>query len=391
MEVLILDSLYRRVEVVDDFETLIWTERFRAKGDFELHTSPTTKNRSRFTKGTRLALYESYRVMTVDTISEGINADGVRTLIVKGFSLEAVLEQRIAMAALTDLTTDPQWILTGQPKDIATQMFHDICVTGILNAGDIISGVNEINIFPSDTIPEPVDSITYVVNPTTLYEATKTICDAYFMGFRLVRDHDTTQLYYDIYMGCDRTTQQTTFPAVVFSPELQNLHSTNKLESWAPYKNVAYVVSPVGHEVVYLDDVDPSMAGFERRVLLVKADDITDPDGPTASALMVQRGKQELTKNRSFVALDGEVAQTSQYTYGISYNLGDLVTQEDGEGGTAQMQVTEQIFVSDQQGDRSYPTLTIDQIVTVGSWLARDPLEEWFDLDADSQTWADQP
>lgn len=391
MEVLILDSLYRRVEIVDDFETLIWTERHRAKGDFELHTAPSTKNRTRFTKGTRLALHESYRVMTVDTVSEDVNTEGVRTLIVKGFSLEAILEQRVAMADLTDLTTDPQWILTGTPKEIATQMFHDICVTGILDTGDIIPGITEVNIFPSDTIPEPVGDIVYVVNPTTLYEATKTLCDAYFMGFRLVRDHDTTLLYYDIYMGCDRTTQQTTFPAVVFSSELQNLHGTSKLESWASYKNVAYVVSPVGHEVVYLDDVDPTMNGFERRVLLVNAADITDPDGPTASALMIQRGKQELAKNRSFIALDGEVAQTSQYVYGTSYNLGDLVTQEGSEGETAHMQVTEQIFVSDQQGDRSYPTLTIDQIVTTGSWLATDPLLEWFDLDADDETWSELP
>ncbi len=391
MEVLILDSLYRRVEVVDDFETFIWTERHRAKGDFELHTSSSTKNRSRFVKGVKLALKESYRVMTVDTVSDEINAEGVRTLVIKGFSLEEILEQRLAMAALTDLTTDPQWILTGTPKEIATQMFHDICVTGILNVGDVISGISEINIFPADTIPAPVDDIVYVVNPTTLYEATKTLCDTYLMGFRLVRDHDTTLLYYDIYMGCDRTTQQTTFPAVVFSPDLQNLHSTSKLESWSAYKNVAYVVSPVGHEVVYLDDVDPLMNGFERRVLFVKADDIIDPDGPTASAMMIQRGKQELAKNRSFIALDGEVAQTSQYVYGMHYNLGDLVTQEDGQGGTAQMQVTEQIFVSDQQGDRSYPTLTITQIVTVGSWLARDPTEEWLDLDSDSQTWSEQP
>lgn len=391
MELLILDSLYRRIDVVDEYESFIWSERVSSEGDFELHTIPNKKNRDLFTRGTKIALHESYRVMVVDTVTESTNDEGVRTLVVKGYSLESILKQRAALAALMDLTTNPNWVLTGTPKVVATKLFHDICVTGTVHSGDIIAGVSEVNIFPADTIPAPTDTIAYVVSPTTLYEATKTLCDTYNMGFRLVRDHDTTLLYYDVYMGCDRTTQQTTLPAVVFGPDLENLHDISKVESWAPYKNVAYVISPVGHEVVYPDDVNPTVAGFERRVLLVKADDITSTTPATATAQMITRGRQELAKNRSFVLMDGEVAQTSAYVYGTDYNLGDWVTQEDGEGGTAQMRVTEQIFASDAQGDRSYPTLALTEIVTPGSWLARDPTEEWVDLNADSQTWGDQP
>lgn len=391
MEIYILDSLYRRIEVVETFESMIWTERFSAKGDFQLDVHSNLANRKRFVPGVRLAILESYRVMTILTVDDDTSAEGVRILKIEGLSLEDVLEQRLAMAALTDLETDPKWILQGTPKEIATQMFHDICVTGILNAGDIISGVNEINIFPADTIPEPTEEIIYLVDPMSLYKSTKDLCDIYFMGFRLVRDHDTTLLYYDIYMGCDRTTQQTTLPAVIFSADLENLHSTRKLTSSAAYKNVAYVVSPVGHEIVYPDNVDPSVAGFERRVLFVKADDITDVVPADATAKMIQRGKEELAKNRQFVVLDGEVAQNSQYVYGVDYNLGDLVILEDDDGATAQMQVTEQIFVSDKAGDRAYPTLSVNEFITPGTWLDSDPDLEWEDLDASPDTWADQP
>lgn len=390
MELLILDSLYRRIGVVDVYESFIWTERFSAKGEFELHTEPTPRNRSVFVRGTRIALNESYRVMTVDTITEGINAEGIQTLIIKGYSLEGILEERAALGALTDLTAAPNWILNGTPKVVATKLFHDICVTGILNAGDIIPGISETSIFPTDTIPAPTDTIAYVVSPTTLYEATKTLCDTYDMGFRLVRDHDTTLLYYDVYTGVDRSRQQITYPTIVFSPELENIHDTSRLESWAPYRNVAYVISPVGHQVVYPDDVNPSVAGFSRRVILVAANDITDTNPTIATEQMIQRGKQALAENRSFVMLDGEVSRYSKYTYGVDYNLGDLVTQEDGTGSTAQMRVTEQIFVSDVQGNRSYPTLTLNQIVTPGSWLARDPTQVWGDLAADPQVWEDQ-
>lgn len=391
MDINLLDSLYRRIETVDDYLSFIWTERFSAKGDFELHTLPTLQNRRRFVSGVKLSIADSYRVMTVDTIEDGVNNEGERVLKITGFSLEDILEQRVAMADLTDLTTDPQWILEGPPRDVATQMFHDICVTGILDAGDIITGVTELNIFPADTIPEPTDDIVYVVDPMTLYAAIKKLCDTYLMGFRLVRDHDTTLLYFDVYMGCDRTTEQSTLPAVIFSVDLENLHGSRKLTSSALYKNAAYVVSKVGHEIVYPADVDPSVEGFERRVLLVKADDIEDVVPADATAKMIQRGLEELAKYRSFVGLDGEVAENSQYIYGTHYNLGDLVTQRDEDGTTAQMQVIEQIFVSDAEGERRYPTLAINTIITPGAWVDVDPALEWDDMDADPTTWEEMP
>jgi hypothetical protein len=390
IEISVLDSLYRRIAVVDVYISLVWTERFNAKGDFELHTLSTLENRKLFVEGVKLVIPDSYRVMTVEEIEDTFDEEGKKILKITGPSLEDILEHRLAMAALTDLATDPQWILEGTPKEIATQMFHDICVTGILNAGDIIDGVTELNIFPSDTIPEPLDEIIYVVEPMTLYKATKDLCDLYMMGFRLVRDHDTTLLYYDVYMGCDRSTEQTTLPPVIFSIDLENMDSQRKLVSSASYKNAAYVVSPVGHEIVYPQGVDPLVEGFERRVLLVKADDITDVVPADATAKMIQRGYEELAKNRQFVGLDGEVSVNSQYVYGTHYNLGDLVTQQDDEGTTAQMQVVEQIFTSDANGDRRYPTLAIQQIITPGSWIDMGPDLEWEDVDPELD-WDEMP
>lgn len=386
MEISILDSLYRRIAVVDVYESFIWTERFSERGDFELRLLPNLENQRRFIPGVRISIRESYRVMTVDTSEIGEDDQGARFLIVKGYSLEDVLEQRLAMASL-DIVADPQWILEGTPKEIATQMFNSICVLGILHPGDIIAGVNEINIFPADTIPAPTEDIIYVIDPMTLYQAMKELCDTYFMGFRLVRDQDTTQLYFDVYMGVDRTTQQSTHPAIVFSPELENLESTRKLESSATYKNAAYVVSPVGSEIVYPDDVDPGVEGFERRVLLVKADDIEDPVPADATAKMVQRGKQELAKNRRFIALDGEVTENSRYVYDTHFTVGDYVTLQDADGTTARMQVTEYIFINDREGKRSYPTLTIAEVITPGSWLSLPPDLEWVDMT--TEEWQD--
>jgi hypothetical protein len=390
MLVYTLNSLLQYDEVVEKFESMIWTERFNRWGDFKLTTVSSMENRKLLTAGTRIAIPDSKRVMTVETVVDSTDEEGKKILTFSGRSLEEILDNRVAKGTLDSLVDEPKWILTGLPAAIARQMFHDICVTGILDPGDIILDVVEDSIFPEDTIPEPADSVTYEIEPKSLYTAMYELCDVYGMGFRLVRDPATRQLYFDVYMGSDRTTKQIDLPAVVFSPDLQTLQSTTKLSSTALYKNVAYVFSKVGSALVYPLDIDPENEGFERRALLVKVDDIEeDADPEDALESMIQRAREELAKNRRVAAFDGElVGDISGYE--TLYWLGDLVEIRDEDGTTSEMQVTEQIFVSDKEGDRAYPTLTLNTFITPGSWDGWPATEVWDDVDPDLD-WDDLP
>jgi len=391
MEAYILDASNRSIQTIDSFNSFIWAERSRKFGDFKLTVNSTPANRKAFPVGTRLAMNKSLRVMVVETLEDNDSEDGKSLLTITGRSLEKIMIDRIAHGVLDDTTTTPKWSITDDPKSIAEYMYHYICVLGSLDAGDIISDVAEgSSLFPPDTIDPPVDEVTVEFEPITLYDAETQLCDIYGLGFRIVRDPVTAELYFDVYTGCDRTTAQTDLPAVVFSPDLENLTNVTQFDTIASYKNVAYVFSPVGYEIVYADGIDPSVEGFERRVLLVNATDITDTDPPTASAKMIQRGLDELAKNRPFKGFDGEISQESRYIYGVDYNLNDLVEVRAKDGVTNRMQVTEQIFVSDEQGERSYPTLSLNTYVTPGSWLATPPDEDWADVD-DSVHWADLP
>jgi hypothetical protein len=377
MEVYILDSLYRDSLVIDEYESMIWKERFSGYGDFEWHLHATTSNKTRIKTGLWIAIEASYRIMKIETVEGTTDSEGREIIIARGRSIESILLSRLARSTMGDLTTTPKWSITDKPAVIARKYFHDICVTGILNAGDIIAGVSETSIFAADTIAEPTDTITYAIDPITLYDATKGLCDIYLMGFRLIRNPADWTLHYDIYMGSDRTTLQTTLPAVVFSKGMDNLSNTTELTSVALYKNVAYVISPVGNATVYTDDVTSSIAGFDRNVLVVVADDITDGVPATATAKMIQRGKEELAKNRRFTAFDGELNLLNQYVYGRDYFLGDLVEYQNDQGTSSLMRVTEQILVSDKEGDRTYPTLVINSFLTPGSWDAAPPDLVW--------------
>lgn len=389
MEVYTLDPLLRREQVIDRFESLVWTERYAAHGDFVLDIVSTQETRSLFRAGTLLAMNESYRVMTVETIEDALDSDNRRMLQIKGRSLEAILLDRVAKESLSDLTTSPTWTITDLPAAIVRKVFHDICVLGILNPGDVIPFIIEGTFMPVDTIAEPSVPITAEIEPSTVYDVTKNLGDLYDLGFRMLRNFDASELYYDVYTGSDRTTAQTILPAVVFTPELDNLQNTKELTSIDKAKNVAYVYSPAGVQVVYGNGIDPDVEGFERRVLVVNASDITS-ENPDIAAALQQRGNEELSKSRTLRALDGEISQRSQYKYGIDYNLGDIVEMRNSDGVTNNMKVTEQIMVSDREGERSYPTLTVSTFINTGSWLSWLNNKVWAEL-GETEYWADQP
>lgn len=103
-------------------------------------------------------------------------------------------------------------------------------------------------------------------------------------------------------------------------------------------------------------------------------------------AAMLQLGTDELAKNRSISAFDGEITQLSPYKYRRDYDLGDLVEMRNASGLTNQMLVTEQIFTADATGERAYPTLTIKLFITPGSWLAWENTQVWQDAPG---TWSE--
>lgn len=389
MEVYILDSLLRRSQIIDEFESLIWTERMRAFGDFKFKLNATPENRTRLQVGSKLAMNLSYRVMMLETVEDVTDSEGRASITVSGRSIEAILLSRIARNTLDNLTDTPKWVLTDTPANIARQVFHDICVEGLLDTSDILPFVIEGTIFPADTIDEPIEEITIEIDITNVYDVIRTLCESYGMGFRLVRNGDTSQLYWDVYMGSDRSTQQNVLPAVIFSPDLDNLQNVRELTSTALYHNVAYVFSPVGVEVVYPLDVDPDVAGFERLPIVIKAEDITDTDPLIATAKMQQRAYEALAQNRNFRGFDGEIGQNSAYKYQVDYWLGDLTEIRNDIGTTSVMQIIEQIFASDVNGDRSYPTLAVNTFITPGSWLDWKYKRVWEDFD-ETEFWDNQ-
>lgn len=399
MEVYILDSSYRRTTVVDRFESFIWTERWSDVGDFELLLSSTPVNRSIFVPNALLGINQSKRVMVVETIEDNTDAEGRTRLKIKGRSLEKILEDRVARSGNYNLEDDPAWNFIGDPVSAVLNMFAFSCIVGSVDRADIIPLVLDGTSYPTETIPIPTSNDGWLQKPASLLSAIRDLCSSYDLGFRLYRNGDAGNLFFDVYTGNLRTTQQTAVPAVIFTPELETLQNTTRLMTVEKAKNVAYVLNEQGFVKVYLNSADPPPTGMDRRVLLVEPPKLTYesvdnvevlPTPAEITAYLIQAGKEELAKNRPLLAFDGEINQRSPYRYGVHYELGDIVEMRDGDGTGNNMRVTEQIFVHDGEGERSYPTLTVDSFIVPGAWDSWLGNRQWADFGA-TEYWNTQP
>lgn len=394
MHVYTMDEAFRRIDLIDQYESFIWTERYSAVGDFELVVNSDRDMRRAFYNSVYISIDESQRLMRIDMVEDSVDDEGRRMLLVKGKSLEQRLTERLATPPGTTLQHPYIWRTNRAPSNAIRTMYKDVAYNNHRDPRENFTDTQLVETVEPGRIPELADRIDLQIDYMTLYDAIREVAVPYNIGFAILADNldgPGRPLSFHVYNGYNRTVTQSQNAPVVFAPELDNLDSMRTLKSTADWRNVAYVSSKNFRQVeAYSDGVDPSSSGTERRVLFLKLDDIPEDFTPEQEqALMIQRGREELAKHQRVEIFDGEITQYSQYKYGQDYGLGDIVELQDGEGNSNEMIVTEQIFVSDEEGERSYPTLQLYRYIQSGSWLGWNQTVQWASLGPEE--WVDMP
>jgi Siphovirus ReqiPepy6 Gp37-like protein len=391
-----LDSSFRRDTVIEGFESFIWTERYNAWGDFQIVIKSTPTTRGLLLTDRWIAMSGSYRTMKIENIVDTVAEDGVRKMTITGRSMEALFDDRAACQGVgtgQDLTSLPDVFTFGSGiQECIMFLFGQQFVDFINSANDTIPFYHTGSLLPPGSIGLPYAGPEgYMINLeyASFYSIVKQIAEMYDVGFRLVRNGDAGEVYFEVYRGDDRTSKQTDRAPVIFVPNMETLDKTTLVKSTALVKTVAYVYAKLGSLAVYAPGVNTDDAGFKRRVLFVKADEITDAPGATLTARMTQKGLTELAKNRVVYAFDGEIPVSQPYIYQQDYGLGDHVEERDSDGFVNEMIVTEQIFVSDKEGNRGYPTLSLYGITVPNTWSSRPAGEHWADIPL-TEHWADE-
>jgi hypothetical protein len=368
--------------MIEAYESFVWTERYSDSGEIQIISPSTPQNRNLMSSGTFIGLSESKRVMKVETIQDAEGEDGSNKLTISGREISDIMYDRVAASGFVG--TEPgTWKAVGKPSDVIRSLFDYVCRLGTADATDKLPMMVAGSMYADGNLPEETASYTMERTVGPLYNAIKELADVWDLGFRLYKGQDNGKLFFNVYKGSDRTAGQSTLPSVIFSPDLDTLQSVSELTSVSKSKNVALVSNERMKVTVYSDGASENTTGFDKRTLYV-SDTSTMPTGTMTAeqntamiAAMTQLGREELAKNRSISAFDGEITQLSPYKYGRDYNLGDLVEMRNSDGLTNQMLVTEQIFAADETGERAYPTLTIKLFITPGSWLAWENTQTW--------------
>jgi len=340
MDVYVLDTSFDAVEIIDEYESFIWTERYSEYGDFTLVTQPTIKMRLLLKTGTFLSIVESKRVMIIeDVLVESV--DGKNILTVTGRSLESILEYRAVRPG------QYEWYVRSTIGDIVRDMVWRICVVAnALSPNDVIPNLMSIN---ESTSTKIVDT-TIAFKP--VYTAIKELCDSDELGFKITLRDESPRLVFSVYSGEAK-------PNIVFSSELDTLIDQSFLLSQKTYYNIAYVYGKNGVQIVAAPGVDVTVQGFDRRVLVVDANDI-DPANMTATEytnMIKQRGLEALAKNQYTKTFDGTLPEDSPFRYETHYSQGDVVVIADGVN-TRSVRITEYIWACDENGESAYPTFT---------------------------------
>jgi hypothetical protein len=402
MELFTYDRKFRKSEVVDEFSSVVWTERYFGDGDFELVVPLSMEMIDKLSVGVFLGCQGSSEPMIIQNMS--IEKE---TIKVTGISILPWLNNRFVKSSSdhtqrywniplnwAGYTTTPGFILWKILKEMATfdsQYFfystsglphsHQLAITGLtLGRYD--------NTGPSVALTVPYGP---------LYDALRAIAETYDLGMRMAVTYTTDKQYLTVdsgvsprppadyfleftnYKGVDRTTRQTVNPPVRFSPQFDSLTNIKELQSIADQKTLIFTVAPSNPaglatglsagRATTVKQWEPTVPAnreeiwsFDVRAELVFCDDITTDSGITTAAnlttVLNQRAQATLNAKSFKVFVDGEIVPGNAFVYGRDYGLGDIIEIQGNSGAVQLSKVTEYIRTQDSTGERSYPTLS---------------------------------
>ena len=367
--VYLLDKSYDTYDAIDKFKSILWTVRFAKAGEFELYVPADMNMIKRFNEGDYARIEDSDRLMIIEDINLQTDAENGDYLVISGRSLESILERRII------------WGMT-----VITGNFQNGIKT--LLDRNVISPAIESRKIPNFTFKESTDPrITELTVEAqyfgeNLYEEIEKLCEEKKVGFRVL-PKDSGGFEFSLYVGEDRSYNQIKNPWVVFSPNYENLQSSNYLYSKKNFKN-ATLVGGQGENWSRdtVEVVSDSSSGLDRRETFTDASWITnDTSGiendetlteeekqAAITALteeyneqLKQKGQEELAKTSITETFDGEIDATVQYVYREDFDLGDIVQIVNAYGMEASTRVSEIVISHDTTGKTIVPTFTVKE------------------------------
>lgn len=410
MELYNLNPSLQPDKLIENYESLIWTERYSKAGDFEIKSSDVNYLINALPRESYVTLRESTVPMVVETHKIEKKPGSAPLITVTGRSFEAcALERRASVRDAPGSARNAWLINAAKESDAAYEAMRIVLGDTSRYQGGVQVLAPQNPVVNEDVIPEidltlPADyravawsatttyssgdivyysgalyqatsasgnlnkvppnatywtlfvtgavttgaSNTYEISPDYLYNTVMNLISANHHGIKSVRPgQNSSKFGVEIYNGADLTALYT------IDARFDQFDSATYLLSAQGSTNVAYVYGAGGSDKV-LKTAGPEPTGLSRRVLFM---DLSGDSTTVNSDVRKTRGLLELYNNNVTAMFDGEVAQQVGADYNSKYFLGDII-QLVGEYGLSQnVRVSEFIRSADNQGTKAYPTL----------------------------------
>lgn len=321
------DTTFDNIGEVNQYESLIWPDKFNGFGTFELWAPITDENSQYFKKG-NILWCGGDNAAVVEIVKSEIDENGTKTYNVKGRALEMLLTTRIIWGTYNAVN-----------KDASTAMYE------IVNQ-NCVNPSNANRKIPYLKLAEDLKfggKITYQKTGGEVYDSLSTIASTYDLGFNVLFKPKTKELIFEVVEGVDRTVEQSTNDPVEFSTELEDLLSSSYYTNDQDVKNVAFVQGEgSGSSRKSVTSGEADSKGFVRRELYVDARDLqstsVDENGeeqnlsPTEyTQVLTQRGDDKLSECKTTETFEAQIRVFGdvQYEFGVDYKKGDKVTVRD--------------------------------------------------------------
>ena len=350
MEITVLDTNFFKVDVIDVFNSLIWTDRYSIWGDFDFKKEASIEIANSLREDYYLQLKESEHTMIIETITLKTDIEEGNQFIARGRSLESILDRRIIWNQTT---------LNGSLQDGIKKLLNENAIIPS-DANRKISNL----IFETSTDPNVTSlSVDEQFRGENLYDVISGLCTNSGIGFKITLNSDN-KFVFKLYAGTDRSYDQVSNPHVVFSPNFDNLSNTNYNHSKIPYKTVTLVggEGEGSARKTYQVILSGGETELNRREIFTDARDISSLVGGVTisdaeyNTLLANRGLLNLIENSQSSSFEGKVDPTTTYLYGTHFFMGDIVQIENEYGIQGKSRITELIISQDLSGSDIFPT-----------------------------------
>lgn len=360
MNITVLNKSFNSLKLIDEYESLIWTDRYNEYGDFEIRTSITDSILKVAQKDYYLISSDSEHVMIIEDLKINSDSENGNELLITGRSLESILDRRIIWN---------QTNIRGSLQNGIRKLLNEAIISPT-NSRRAISNF----VFLASTDPA-ITSLRVDVQYTgdNLYDAISELCKRFGLGFSVTLNMNN-EFVFSLYKGKDRTYNQNELPYVIFSPKFENIINSNYIESKRTLKTIALIAGEgEGSARITSTASTGSITGLNRREMFVDARDISrtveneetheQEEMPLAEykTLLQERGAVELAEHKMTTAFEGQTETSTVFKYNEDFFMGDIVQIENEYGHMAESRISEMVTSDDSDGVLVYPTFELLQ------------------------------